>query len=162
MGELLGKNSQADVIRRGININTIIIETCEADVLRNTSIICGNPSHELGNQPRGSTQLPQPVQFPACNGANFIAIAALQLTGQAACYLEQQVLSPPRPRSSASSHAKFPSLIDATIDDLQTGLSSGLFTSADLVKVSSICPKAENNPVVITSAWHSTQVLNEF
>ncbi|GAB0146792.1 hypothetical protein EsHS_00007180 [Epichloe bromicola] len=64
----------------------------------------------------------------------FIAIDALQLTGQATCYLEQQVLSPPRPRSSASSHVKFPSLIDSTIDDLQIGLSSGLFTSADLVK----------------------------
>lgn len=29
----------------------------------------------------------------------------------------------------------FPSLINATVDDLATGLKSGLFTSVDLVKV---------------------------
>lgn len=37
--------------------------------------------------------------------------------------------------SSKSSHLKFPSLIDATLDDLTRGLEDGLFSSVELTKV---------------------------
>lgn len=60
------------------------------------------------------------------------ALAAASLVSQAVCAPQQKILGI---ETAPAAAARFPSLIDATIDDLNEGLGSGLFTSVDLVQV---------------------------
>lgn len=67
------------------------------------------------------------------------ALIAASLVSQAICALEQNILgietASTKHRDVGNGVARFPSLIDVTIDDLNEGLGSGLITSVDLVRV---------------------------